>query len=78
MTHEEIRLRALSAENILKDEVFNDVFEELKESYITKWENTPEDDQKQREMLYNRVKAIQEVKREFIRLLNAYKMINKR
>lgn len=75
--NDEINKRALSAVSVLNNDVFNDVFVELKTSYITRWENTPEEDTKQREMLYNRVKAIQEVKREFIKLLNAKRIIDK-
>ena len=77
MTHDEIRRRAINAESILNNDVFNDIFGELKSSYLSQWENSPEKDTESREMLYNRVKAIQEIKREFVKLLNAKRILDK-
>ena len=77
MTNDEIRRRAESAQSVLNNDIFKEVFDELKAEYISKWENSTDLDTKSREVYYNRVKAIQEVKREFIRLLNAAKFIDK-
>ena len=77
MDKSEIRRRAISAESILNNEVFNEIFGELKTSYLSQWESSNEKDTESREMLYNRVKAIQEIKREFVKLLNAKRILDK-
>jgi len=77
MDKSEIRRRAISAESILNNDVFNEIFGELKTSYLSQWESSNEKDTESREMLYNRVKAIQEIKREFVKLLNAKRILDK-
>lgn len=77
MTNDEIKLKAINAQAILNNDVFNEIIDELKEDYINRWESSKEFDTNTREMLYNRVKAIQEVKRELIRLLNAKLILDK-
>lgn len=77
MTNDEIKIKAINAQAILNNEVFNEIIDELKEDYINRWESSKELDTNTREMLYNRVKAIQEVKRELIRLLNAKLILDK-
>lgn len=77
MTNDEIKIKAINAQAILNNDVFNEIIDELKEDYIRKWENSKELDTNTREMFYNRVKAIQEVKRELIRLLNAKLILDK-
>lgn len=76
MTAEKIRQRANSAKAIVHNELFNEVFDNLKNTYIARWENTPDEDIKSRETLYNRVKALEEIKREFFREINAERFLD--
>lgn len=77
MTVDETRRKAQAAESVLNNAVFNDVFEELRSTYMTRWEASPEEDTKSRELLYNRLKALHEVKRELIRAINAIRLIDR-
>ena len=76
MTADEIRQRAEQSRQILYNPLFEETFEKLREQYITRWENTPDDEIKTREVLYNRLKALMEVRREFLKEINAEKFLN--
>lgn len=77
MTADEIRRKAESAESILNNDVFNSVWDEMRLAYIQRWETSVDGDKENRELFYNRLKALQEVKREFVRLVNAQRFLDR-
>lgn len=77
MTADEIRRKAESAQSILNNDVFNDVWDEMRSTYVTRWESSIDEDKENRELIYNRLKALQEVKREFVRLVNAQRFLDR-
>lgn len=74
MNKDDIDRRAMNAESLLNNDLFNETFSQLRDYYVKKWELSEDSDTKSREVFYNRLKAIQEVKREFIRALDAKKL----
>lgn len=77
MTNDEIQRRAEQANQVLYNPIFIEAFDKLKDVYYERWENTGEHEKQKRESIWNRLKAIQEVRREFIRILNAQKILEK-
>jgi hypothetical protein len=75
MTADEIRQRAEQSRQILFNPLFEETFEKLKEQYTSRWENTADDEIQNRELLYNRLKALMEVRREFLKEINAEKFL---
>ena len=67
--------KMIEAQRIINSDVFNEAFDELYQKWHKMWEDSTANDTKTREMAYNRVKAIQDVKREFVKLLNAKRML---
>lgn len=67
--------RAVQAKLILDNPLFEEAIESCISRWKGEWERSAPEDTNSREIAYNRVKAIQEVRRELIRLLNAKKII---
>ena len=77
MTNQEIQERARQAKYILESEVFRDVVHDLGISYLQAWERTKDQEVVEREVCYRKHIALQEVKRELNKLLNAAKILEK-
>jgi len=65
------RNKAIAAQALLNNELLNEIFTVIRERGLSEWERSSPSDTEIREMIYNRVKAIQEVKREMQRALDA-------
>ena len=63
--------KASEAYRILNSPIFDELFEGRIRFWTGTWERTSPEDVQSRELAYHRVKAIQEVKSELIKLLNA-------
>lgn len=72
-----ISRKALAAQQILDNEVFETTFETLRSECINRWETSDPSDKENRELLYNRLKALHEIKKSFVRMINAQKINEK-
>lgn len=78
MNYEEIKQEAILAEAILANDVFIEVFNTLQSDYHSKWENSKDLETKERELYYNKLRVLKEVKREFHRKINSKLVIDKK
>lgn len=66
--------QAREADIILNSTVFNTAFDNVIENSIGTWERSQDAEKDVREAAYFKVKAIREVRRELIKILNAKRM----
>lgn len=76
MNKQEEYQRAQRAENILKDEVFNELLDELEQEHLASWKNAETSDE--RENLWRMVRAIGEIRKKLKILVDRKLVIDKR
>ncbi len=62
--------RALHAERLLQDELFNEAFRELEAQYLSTWKATPMRDVATREKLWLAISVLGSVKGHLMKILN--------
>lgn len=67
----DIKTKAEEAGRILNSSVMIEAFSNIQEFWTRQWENSLDEDTKTREIAYNRIKAIHELKRELLKFKNA-------
>ena len=77
LTNQEKIQRAEQADQLLHNPLLLEVFDKIKNYNINKWITSVPSDTETREMCYNRHKAVLEIQREFEKILNAAKVLEK-
>lgn len=72
---EEKFARANRASALLRDELFNEAFEKIREAIQRQWENAPARDHEGREQLWMRMKALKDVRAYIEQVANDAKVV---